>query len=1096
MNNPIAEFLVRQFPAWVLQASWQGAALALVVLIVQRSLGSRLPGRWRNALWLLVVARLLLPALPHARFSVYNFVPEDAIVSPPAQAHWSPSMEDESRAVEVSSYVETDHATAAHPVIEASASPFRLPDLPYLWITGALISGGWSVAGHLRMRKRVARLRTDIPERLCSQFASAKRELRVRRAELIVSEGVGAPCVTGFWKANVILPAGLEKKLQPDDVHMVLLHELAHVKRGDLWLAWLGWLATTLHWFNPSVWFALAFARKDREMACDEWVLRLIPDSKSYGMALVRFLELNPLPTATPGTIGIVEGRSALLQRVARIAAWHRPTVIGSIAGFTLLGVIGVLTLTGATTKITSPATVPLPPQEALIHAIFQDDPAAAERALKDGAKPDLDTEFANREILDTNTPVCLAAEQGRLDLIRLFVAHGASLKPGSNSWSTPIDVALRNNYPAIAVYLHDHGSTTDPLIYAAGSGDLDQVKKLTATGKPKTLNDAAGLAAVSGQTATLGLLLAKGANAGSAFHRAAYGGSVDSMRFLLAHGVDIKKAGYDALGIAAYRDHPEAVAFLLQQHVNPNRQKQPTDTRFTNIRPALNMAASGGSLACAKLLLDAGADPNSVIVGDPHMGDTGTTPIDAACGTDNADIVRALLDHGARIDFVDSGGFTPILYAAYSHAAKCLALLIDRGADIKAYNPKWKCGVIDFAAIFDGEDDDRPDMHDTVAMVNRDMATLQVLLDRGIINVNTTTPGISSLLGEAIGNGQTAWSEKLLQMGAKVNAVDKIGSTPLSSAIFSTAKEPRYSALIDELLAKGADPNAGLDNPPVKGDSVPCALKAAIIAPASDEVRHRTIGILIAHGARFPVPRGSDAEKILLAATTGDADTVSKLLAKGVSPNVADSQGWTPLLSAAALTYDAVLKALVDAGADVNAHDSNGDTAIGYAIDRYPDLATFHLLLNKGADVRSLDILESAITNHDSALLRELLKHGASPNVQPGDPPNRFEPLELAVELLMQDFADQKRRDVVTTLIAAGANRNPKQEGYRISLLYFPVENNMIDMVKFLLNAGIDPKKDMDGGKALSETLERHGNKEMKALLAPVLAQNAAPAK
>jgi hypothetical protein len=80
--------------------------------------------------------------------------------------------------------------------------------------------------------------------------------------------------------------------------------------------------------------------------------------------------------------------------------------------------------------------------------------------------------------------------------------------------------------------------------------------------------------------------------------------------------------------------------------------------------------------------------------------------------------------------------------------------------------------------------------------------------------------------------------------------------------------------------------------------------------------------------------------------------------------------------------------------------------------------------------------------------------------------------------------------------LIAAGANCNPKEEGYRISLLYFPVDNNRIDMVKFLLQAGIDPKKDMDGGKALSEVLDRHGNAEMKSLVGPALAQKEKAAK
>jgi ankyrin repeat protein len=387
---------------------------------------------------------------------------------------------------------------------------------------------------------------------------------------------------------------------------------------------------------------------------------------------------------------------------------------------------------------------------------------------------------------------------------------------------------------------------------------------------------------------------------------------------------------------------------------------------------------------------------------------------------------------------------------------------------------------------------------------LNASMATVQVLLDHGM-DVNAIGQGGTPLLGIAIVNGQTAWTEMLLQHGAKVNVAYPNGGTPLITAITSMGmvKEARYYAVLDELLARGADPNLGIDNPIVAKDGPSSALKTAICGLGSTDARRKTVALLLAHGARFSVPKGSDAEKMLLAATSGNADAVAQLLVKGVSPNVADGKGWTPLLSAASLGYGAVLKALVDAGADVNAHDALGLNALWFAMERYPDLADFHLLLDKGANVNADSdfmfynpALYTAISQHDPALLADLLKHGASPNMLPGDHPNRLEPLEFAVDQLMENRTDPKRQEIVTALIAAGANRNPKQDGYRISLLYFPVENNMIDMVKFLLNAGIDPKNDADGGKALSDVLQRHGSKEMKSLLAAVLAPNAKPAK
>src|SRR5277367_2656481 len=61
--------------SWVLTASWQASVLALLVLVAQATLGRRLNPRWRYALWLLVVLRLVLPSLPESPFSLFRFAP-------------------------------------------------------------------------------------------------------------------------------------------------------------------------------------------------------------------------------------------------------------------------------------------------------------------------------------------------------------------------------------------------------------------------------------------------------------------------------------------------------------------------------------------------------------------------------------------------------------------------------------------------------------------------------------------------------------------------------------------------------------------------------------------------------------------------------------------------------------------------------------------------------------------------------------------------------------------------------------------------------------------------------------------------------------
>ena len=96
--------------------------------------------------------------------------------------------------------------------------------------------------------------------------------------------------------------------------------------------------------------------------------------------------------------------------------------------------------------------------------------------------------------------------------------------------------------------------------------------------------------------------------------------------------------------------------------------------------------------------------------------------------------------------------------------------------------------------------------------------------------------------------------------------------------------------------LALGADPNLGIDNPIAVEHAAPSALKAALFGgfnqlqstvtfEALIQARRKVLGVLLAHGARFPVEKNSDAEKMLLAATTGDLATDRRLLAAGVSP-------------------------------------------------------------------------------------------------------------------------------------------------------------------------------------------------------------------
>jgi ankyrin repeat protein/beta-lactamase regulating signal transducer with metallopeptidase domain len=1104
---------LRTMSAWVWEASWQATALALIVMLIQRALGRQLPARWRNALWLLVFARLLMPALPDARFSAYNWFPKKA----PAAATVSNAAE--WRAAPVVA-IETPRIGEAGESGNIPPTPNRrtkareewppIPVLPLAWGAGCLITLAWGIAGYVRLRKKIRRLQQTPSAALQEQFEAAKVESKVRRATLIVSEAVATPMVTGFWRARIILPADLESTLTPDDFRMVFLHELGHLKRGDLKMAWLAWVAGILHWFNPAIRFVMARARKDREMACDEWVLRFISDSHAYGSALVRILESAQSPTPHPGAIGIFESKSALLQRVRRIAAYRRPTVFGSAVGLALLILVGAVTLTGASNPAGSDHSkggtghdtftiadgeikaIPLEArpspafdvQNALMHAIVDDDLATAEKALDDGANANGMGESQIGQatpFFGEVTPLYLAARESSFEMVKLLVSHGADVNQKSSN-GRPIAYvafALQTGHTETARYLHDLGVACDSLTYAAGTGDLEAVKKLKEAAKPEAVRHAATNAAANNQINTLTELIdGKPIDPEALFRSAASAGALESMRFLIGHGVDVKKAGYKALSDAAYHKQAAAVAFLLKQGVNPTRADQSEGS-------PLSGAAEEGSLEVVKMLLDAGADPNG-------SGKDAGGPLIQACVRDRVDIVKLLLDHGARLDVIDKNGYTPLASAASFHAPRCIELMVARGADIKFTHPA-RGSILAMAQNYVGEDA-LPKKHgadwESRAAVSKGVKTFDVLLDNG---ADINAPGYQGLppIAKAAASGQTGIFDLLLKRGADVNRKDDEGGTPLIRAIMPYFADKPRVAMIDKLLAKGADVNIGIDNPSAKGGT-PSALKAAMIggncggsAEASrlDAIRKLVAGLL-AHGARFPVSKGSDAEQMLIAATTGDLDAVQKLLARGVSPDASDTKGWTPLMSAGALGYSAMMKALVDAGADVNARDAAGLTPLWLTVSTNPHAADIQFLLEKRADLNaSADFfgppLLLAVHHNNVSLARELLKRGADPNAGSAHVPSSL--LHASV------WSQPGKPEIASLLLEYGANPNPECYENRTPL-YWAIDDKLTGTVKALLKAGADPTKVDDYKMSIWEKARDSGNEEIKELVKAAL--------
>jgi beta-lactamase regulating signal transducer with metallopeptidase domain len=214
-----------------------------------------------------------------------------------------------------------------------------------VWLGGAGMILLSLVVGCLRLRAygRVARPAAGagwlaLVDRLCREMGIG------RRVTLLQSVNNVMPVTWGGWRPVILLPAEAEG-WSPERRRVVLLHELAHVKRWDCITQLAARLACAIFWFNPLVWVAARRMCVERERACDDLVLNGGCKASDYAAHLV---EIAGTFRPAPMTGAIAMARSSQLEgRVAAIVDASR-TRRAPRAGLMVLCCFAVLALIGA----------------------------------------------------------------------------------------------------------------------------------------------------------------------------------------------------------------------------------------------------------------------------------------------------------------------------------------------------------------------------------------------------------------------------------------------------------------------------------------------------------------------------------------------------------------------------------------------------------------------------------------------------------------------------------------------------------------------------------------------------------------------------
>ena len=142
------------------------------------------------------------------------------------------------------------------------------------------------------------------------------------RVEVATSPSIGSPTAVGILRPIILFPADLLDKLSADELSLILMHEMAHVRRCDNLVLLLHRLVSAALFFHPAVWLCGRMLRREAEQACDDLVVSATGREKAYARGLAHVAErgarFNPLVRRIPTMNAFAAAESDLALRIRR----------------------------------------------------------------------------------------------------------------------------------------------------------------------------------------------------------------------------------------------------------------------------------------------------------------------------------------------------------------------------------------------------------------------------------------------------------------------------------------------------------------------------------------------------------------------------------------------------------------------------------------------------------------------------------------------------------------------------------------------------------------------------------------------------------
>ena len=575
------------------------------------------------------------------------------------------------------------------------------------------------------------------------------------------------------------------------------------------------------------------------------------------------------------------------------------------------------------------------------------------------------------------------------------------------------------------------------PLMHACENGDIDAINILLNAGADPNIADVHGY---------------------TALHDAVEGFcSTESLRAIIDHGADVNARNNNsvtAIMIACYKGNTDAISVLLKAGADLNM----TDGNGASC--IHHVVGEGFTKAMLETVINHGADVNLT-------NNNNATALMIACLNSNVDAINVLLNAGADSNIADADGDSCLhnavgksciadpaiaAYEGYTHlhhgdcSKENLQAIIDHGVDINASNK------MNVTALM-------------VACQRGNTDVINILLNAGA-DPNIADEKGAACIHHAVGGGcRKEVLLRLISRGADVNATTKINRTALKIACLN-----RNEDAINVLLNAGADSNIA----DADGDTcLHTALGNICIADPTTAayegytcLHHggcstENLQVMIDHGADVNALNNQNATALMIACHKRNTDAINVLLNAGADPNIADDKGATCIHHAVSESCSKdVLETIINQGEDANVTSKNNVTASMTAcLNRNED--AINVLLNAGANTNIID------ADGDTCLQTALGKGcRLASTVADYEGHNYLHHRGCSIENLQ-------------AMIDHGANVNATNKMSETALMLACQKQNIIAM-RVLLDPEANPDiADVKGDTLLHNAIQKHVSKE-----------------